>query len=1306
MRYVITTPPSASGDIPPLDLPEHAEVRLVSRLDRGLLVDADEARVRELEEGGLRVRAVPEPDTLELFGHRIDTASGTTPDVPEAFRLHPEQAGPGGSADATEEAAGARDTRGGGVADVNHLVQLVGPVQESWLTALGEQDVRVVEAVGRYGYLVRGDAATVEGLRSLPFVAWTGRLEPAYKVNPALLDVTESDPPPGLGPVEALDVGVLADGDVDGVVALVEELGGAVHAVSPPSADAFRSLTAELPADGGAALATLAARADVRWVDVVRTPLLEDERTAQIVYEDLDGTAPPGTAPVVGYQANLTALGVDGTGVTVAVCDTGVDTNVAGTVHGDLAGRLAFAVNASTGAAPAGADTNGHGTHVAGIVAGDGGAGGTDPGGFALGVGVAPGAQVGGVVFNGTRQQRIEQSVRNGAQVMNNSWSMDGAAYGAGERTFDLGVRDADPASADLEELTVVFSAGNSGPGAQTLTKAMKNAVVVGNSLNFRPGEGDTDDIRGLRSSSSRGPAADGRLLPHVVAPGTDVVSARSAASGRPTYVDTGGTAHAGHTVMSGTSMAAPHVAGQCALLIDWWRQTRGGATPSPALLKALLVNSTEPVAGGTDGDGGTIAAGPTTHAGWGRISLENALLQTPASDRGPKIFLDQRHAFTATGQEYLIRVAAPEAGLPLRVTLAWTDAPGAVGANPALVNDLDLEVRETATGRLFRGNVFAGGFSTTGGVADTLNNLEGVVVENPTGVYEVSVVASTLAASARPDVATPWQDFALVLDNAEVPAAAPVSVVTVLDRSGSMQAFGYVDVTRQASRQFVDLLSIDDSVGVVSFGDAATEEFPGTGAPAPITDAAVRTAARNAVDGIAFGGCTYMGDGIRTAGTMLAGAGDRRAAVLLSDGYDNKGCSSDPARPSALDAAAALPADLPLYTCAMGPASDQSTLEQLATDTDGRYYYMPTIDDLFEIYNYVRGQVTGEGVIVNESSTASVSTVSGFVDACAEAVTFTVAWHEPALRYVADPPRRDDEIAVRLRTPGGRWLPRSATEALRRVGTGYVSLVLEDPEPGLWTVEVSTARRQHTPYTVGGFVRSPISLTTAADPRVALGEPMRVKATVADARGPLDGVRAVAVVTSPQQGVDDARRRWADALAKVQVPRDALADGGKDPDRLALVQLTLLRDQLLAETGQDILPRVSRTVALGPDAPGTYPVVPYPVVPAPMRGHLTLSRRDLPGFVQTGPTTPEPGSAAPVRPPVHVAATAAVPGLLLDPRRVRRPRPGGTLVGDLGRTKVPGSTTVRVTATGYSPVCRSRFVRTDLVTVLAVEKG
>jgi len=182
--------------------------------------------------------------------------------------------------------------------------------------------------------------------------------------------------------------------------------------------------------------------------------------------------------------------------------------------------------------------------------------------------------------------------------------------------------------------------------------------------------------------------------------------------------------------------MAAPHVSGCCALIIEWWRNLTGGADPSPAVLKALLINGAEDIAGGPNASGGgAIQSIPNNDVGWGRVSLENILQQFPASDRGPRIILDQSHAFTSNGQEYNVRVAPVDTTRPMRVTLVWTDAPAAAGANPALVNDLDLEVLETSSADLYLGNAnFANGFSQPAGQgnsADSINNIECVYVQD-----------------------------------------------------------------------------------------------------------------------------------------------------------------------------------------------------------------------------------------------------------------------------------------------------------------------------------------------------------------------------------------------------------------------------------------------------------------------------------------------------------------------------------------------------------------------------------------------
>ena len=86
-----------------------------------------------------------------------------------------------------------------------------------------------------------------------------------------------------------------------------------------------------------------------------------------------------------------------------------------------------------------------------------------------------------------------------------------------------------------------------------------------------------------------------------------------------------------------------------------------------------------------------------------------------------------------ATGefQAFTIDVAASTE--PLKVTLVWSEPPGTAGAANPIVNNLDLTVIAPDS-TTFLGNVFAGGQSTAGGAADTLNNVEQVLVNNPGG--------------------------------------------------------------------------------------------------------------------------------------------------------------------------------------------------------------------------------------------------------------------------------------------------------------------------------------------------------------------------------------------------------------------------------------------------------------------------------------------------------------------------------------------------------------------------------------------
>jgi subtilisin family serine protease len=285
------------------------------------------------------------------------------------------------------------------------------------------------------------------------------------------------------------------------------------------------------------------------------------------------------SATAVRAERARTRYGVNGSGVTVAVIDTGIDRTHPDLDEGSVVGRRDFTDENRTG------DPVGHGTHVAGVITGDGEANESF-------VGVAPGASL------------LDARVLNSQGSGRTSWVIDGLEWavdrdadvasmslGSQARTDDEGPLVEAVEEATAEGTLVVAAAGNAGGFASVGTPGVAPEALTVAAV---------DDDSAVAPFSSRGPASTGAILkPEIAAPGVGVTSACPGGTGCD-LTQPGGS----YTALNGTSMATPHVSGVAALTL--------AAHPDRSVreLKHTLVSSARPVPSDVDSALGVYARG------------------------------------------------------------------------------------------------------------------------------------------------------------------------------------------------------------------------------------------------------------------------------------------------------------------------------------------------------------------------------------------------------------------------------------------------------------------------------------------------------------------------------------------------------------------------------------------------------------------------------------------------------------------------------------------------------------------------
>jgi hypothetical protein len=699
-----------------------------------------------MEQQGLTtgIRRLNDRTILSLNGYRFDTRQGR-PALPIELTLESYPS----------------ETNG------MYILQFIGPVKQTWLNEIDTLGVRVCYYLPNYAYLTFMNDSLKNYVNDLPFVQWIDIYQPAYKIMPD---------------VESGKVRIIISNTTTTVDTINE-----LNSILTPfhlGYDSYFDHFYLIGETSGSIITEIAHYPDVVWIESYDEPVLNDETSSEIV-----GGFWVKDDPWNGPGNYVNSLGWNGTNVTVSVADSGIgDGTVGDAGHPDFENRVIGGTQYGT--LTSWADGNAHGTHVAGIIAGDGfeGTGTTYPTSdtttyYYVGLGVAPDTKLYAQrIFGSTGafhqpsswDSFFQDAYDAGAYIHANSWGegTGDSAYESDDIEYDQAVRDSATSTSGDQQMIIVVSAGNSGPNAGTIKSpsSAKNVITVGATENYHPdavtyGELDVasaDNIDEIASFSSRGLEDDDRIKPDVMAPGTAVLSANTTVGSDVLH----GVYSQDNRYLwcSGTSQASPHGSGSAAAIVEWWNASHNGVNPSPALVKAALINTAQDIG---------VPDIPNGNEGWGRVYMPDIF--TPPADM--EFFEQGPLLMTGNKSNYDTYVASSEQ--PLKITLVWTDPAGTALADPVLVNNLDLKVTAPDNTTVYYGNVFNKGMSTPGiqdansnwdtdsDGFDEKNNVECVYIPTTdvqVGIYKIEIIGDNIVTDAVSNTTNTDQDYALVI--------------------------------------------------------------------------------------------------------------------------------------------------------------------------------------------------------------------------------------------------------------------------------------------------------------------------------------------------------------------------------------------------------------------------------------------------------------------------------------------------------------------------------------------------------------
>lgn len=477
---------------------------------------------------------------------------------------------------------------------------------------------------------------------------------------------------------------------------------------------------------------------------------------------------------LIGLEALDNPQQRNGAGEVIGVIDSGVDAT-----HPDLQGR----VTATAVAGGSAVDKVGHGTHVAGTIAGDGSA---SEGKLR---GMAPAAELrmlgivgddGHLLLPPDIGDLLEQVADMGAKIINLSWGTPIASV------YENGAMAVDSFARKHPDVLVVIAAGNQGiaphgePSLYTIgtPATAKNALSVGACCSSRP-DFETETWNAYQPArfpqppicdltltgnpdlpaafSSRGPTDSESLGPDLLAPGTAILAARAAGVPDRRFWRPCADYDGHYAFNNGTSMAAPVVSGAAAI-VRQYLCADGAADPSGALLKAVLICAADRLPWSRRASQEADFGYPDFDQGHGRLNLSSVLptANAPAARRLsfcdiPNESDDALESRAPVGSIHkavrAYRFSVREgATAPLRIVLGWSDY-----SVRAVQNSLSLNVQcPNATQLVGNPNhrwlTPKGEYLDLGvraALPDRRNNFQRVDLDPPpAGVYRIRVLA------------------------------------------------------------------------------------------------------------------------------------------------------------------------------------------------------------------------------------------------------------------------------------------------------------------------------------------------------------------------------------------------------------------------------------------------------------------------------------------------------------------------------------------------------------------------------------